>query len=86
MRQHEAQLSLPTPFGARLFVPSTHSRECQREHWAVHKLCCGKTYDEVCAGKKAVEDGILADAAAAAAAAAAADAAGAAGAAAEAQA
>eukprot|EP00752_Nemacystus_decipiens_P003276 g3032.t1 len=46
------------------------SRGCQRQHWAVHRLCCRKTYAEVCAGKQAVENSILAEAAAAAAAAA----------------
>lgn len=52
------------------FLPP-RSRECQREHWDIHKLSCGKSYDQVCAGKKALEDGILADVAAVAEAAAA---------------
>lgn len=39
------------------------SRRCQREHWVIHKLCCGKSYKQVCSGKKALEESILAAAA-----------------------
>lgn len=37
-----------------------YSRQCQKEDWAFHKLSCGKTYDEVCAGKKAFEESLTA--------------------------
>lgn len=63
--------SLPFGLVSRSPVSSdTHSRECQKEDWSTHKLCCGKTYEEVCIGKEALEERILAEVAAAAAAAA----------------
>ncbi|CAM9185977.1 unnamed protein product [Scytosiphon promiscuus] len=46
------------------------SRECQKEDWDTHKLCCGKTHQEVCIGKEALEERILAEVAAVTAAAA----------------
>jgi len=56
-------LVAPPSIVFRASLPKQRSRRCQREHWVIHKLCCGKSYNQVCAGKKALEESIVAAAA-----------------------